>query len=518
MFCTNCGAQVPDKGKFCPVCGTQLVSIEDVAEELKSLADVAGSGLVEKMNPAKESQSVEIVTNGEKATDRIAPPTPKKEESEPVPASLKAVIGKTADYYLAEFEKVEKGESTKFNWAAFLLGIFFCFYRKCGDLFKKYFLIPVVIMIASMVILSIASLTFSLTPMFIGGAVSFIGSLWMFVSYIRFGKNFNKEYYAHCKSVLAGGDKKKYGTSLGCAILILIIALLLACAPTIISIISFNSSLDDFDVTSYDDSNATPSYDKNLSPSDEKNNLSNNLDTPDTPAIPNSNTPATSKNMPNWCSGIYYGNDVYSTITFSDMLNNTSNGPFHIFIYRLVDIENCVCTEVIDKNKISFTGNFDLDVGSVSGVLSHEDNGDISLTITESDWDMLPVGTSMVFYYEFLGDYSYLDTGEDPYGISGVYASIDTPSSRVFVSGSSDMVTLEIMNRNNTIAVATLSYGYDIENINDILYFSTYTVGSEEELSGSFDPSSAVLEIQDNYTYGELSAYGIYGMFFKQSF
>ena len=108
MFCTNCGKQLEEGSKFCPGCGTPVA---------QGYQDPSGHPSAEERPAAQEQQHA--------------------------PDTFETVIGRNAAYYLREFEKADAGEKTKFNWAAFFFGPFFCIYRKCGGFFKKYFLLPV---------------------------------------------------------------------------------------------------------------------------------------------------------------------------------------------------------------------------------------------------------------------------------------------------------------------------------------------------------------------------------------
>lgn len=253
MFCTNCGKKVPDESKFCPACGTFLYKEEEqitVKEQAPTVKPSPKPEPKHKSEITEKQQAATILT-----TEQEAPKIETgsyQQAAEATPSSvdtIEDVIGKNAAYYLSEFRKVDEGQKNKFNLTAFFLGLFFCFYRKCDDLFKKYFLIPVAILIAALIVTSIAFHSFSLPIIALGGILSTVGSVWAFVNYIRFGKNFNKEYCAHCKAVLATGNKKKYGTSIGSAIIVLAAVVVLSLLPSAISFLSiFGDSIgsDDF--------------------------------------------------------------------------------------------------------------------------------------------------------------------------------------------------------------------------------------------------------------------------------
>ena len=242
MFCTNCGKKVPDESKFCPACGTFLYKEEEQITVKEQAPTVKPSPKPEpkpKSEITEKQQAATILTAKQEAPKIETGSYQQAAEAAPSSAdTIEDVIGKNAAYYLSEFRKVDEGQKNKFNLAAFFLGLFFCFYRKCDDLFKKYFLIPVAILIAALIVTSIAFHSFSLPIIALGGILSTVGSVWAFVNYIRFGKNFNKEYCVHCKAVLATGNKKKYGTSIGSAIIVLAAVVVLSLLPSAISFLS----------------------------------------------------------------------------------------------------------------------------------------------------------------------------------------------------------------------------------------------------------------------------------------
>ena len=213
--------------------------------------------------------------------------------------------------------------------------------------------------------------------------------------------------------------------------------------------------------------------------------------------------------LPAWCSGSYYGQDLYSTITFPG-----ENGAFDIFIYRLVAIDNCTVTAQ-EEYQIAFTGEFDIDVGSVSGTLgSYDDGVTLTLTITDSDWDLLPAGTTMEFYCDYR-DPNYVSTS-DGYGLCGIYALPETPASRVFVwQDTEGTYFMTLANHGETVTALTLA-SWELENINDTVYFSTYTM-QEEGVSGAYDTLTGTLTLTPDSADSLLCAYGFDGIFFKQS-
>ncbi|BDF69465.1 hypothetical protein CE91St41_04440 [Oscillospiraceae bacterium] len=162
------------------------------------------------------------------------------------------IDGQSGNYYTNQFENIENSKKVRFNWAAFLFGPFFCLYRKCTSLLRKYFkhfisfsiIIPVILWLGLIVInptensqlyyIWIAYCLFALL------AVQFYGLL----CYIRFGKDFNRAYYIHCRHLIQNkATENKFCPSAGKAILAflgyytLIVFISIACAYSMASAI-----------------------------------------------------------------------------------------------------------------------------------------------------------------------------------------------------------------------------------------------------------------------------------------
>lgn len=172
MFCKQCGNSLDDNAKFCPACGTQVV--------------------------------VDVVSWGATGTEDTA-----------ANGDMRLVIGSNADYYLAQFAKIDRGEKPSFNIAALLFMLLHSLYRRCGgDIGKKYLLVPYLLTFGSLFLYALGVMTISLTLLGVASVCSGVGSLWLLINAIRLGKNFNAEYYEHCKAVLSAGKTDSYGTSM----------------------------------------------------------------------------------------------------------------------------------------------------------------------------------------------------------------------------------------------------------------------------------------------------------------
>lgn len=590
MFCTNCGKQIADDAKFCPSCGIATTKTAQPPFE----SDFTTNGATETPTTGPSVDKAAVQQNDAPASKRQKADSarngiPDAEQS--TGNSLETVIGKNSSYYLREFEKAESGEKCRFNWAAFFFSAFFCLYRKCGELFKKYFLIPIALVVAASVITAIGTATLSFAVMTVGGIISAAGSIWAFINCIRLGKNFNRLYYQHCKDLLTTGSRKQYGTSIISAVLLAVILVVLTSIVSVIATIGAFGGVSDaredrvllngeygiidpalpeeylylnfkngsLQLYYSDDPEDVISVNYEIFPSDTEGMYSLDIyvdaqaererffdfcqldenefavyfsdlitdgtegsaimvpfteeygfgnSSLDTSSTDIADVPSAVGSVPSWCSGLYYGDDIYSTITFRD--DGTS--MFDISIYRLVDIENCVIT-ASDENSIEFTGEFNIDVGSVSGTLSNWGNGDIELTITATDWDMLPVGTTMMFYYDYR-DPNYI-SGNSAYDICGIYVLPEIPANRLAIWENDGTIFLAMTNRNETLATATLA-SWELDRVNDCTYFTTYTIGAEEEISGYYDPSVETLDFYGTSEDSLLSACSFNGTFFRQ--
>ena len=159
MYCQKCGNEILDGASFCTSCGAPI----DGAAQPAAGAPQTGGGDA---------------------------------------AALEAMVARHAPYYLEEFQKLSRGEKAKFNWAAFLLGPAMCFYRKCANLFFKYFLLPILLLVAAYAVVVVGSGLFDLTLILAGTVLSSLAGIFVLVQYIRFGRNFNREYFAICKQRL----------------------------------------------------------------------------------------------------------------------------------------------------------------------------------------------------------------------------------------------------------------------------------------------------------------------------
>lgn len=194
MFCRNCGKELVENALFCSRCGTKI----EIATENNlysamepELMESLEKNIVAKVETFSEEKDIneEVIVTVEVGHEKDV--TDKND-------IYRELIGKNADYYLAAFEKIGRGEKTKFMWSSLFASLGLPLYRNCDEVAKKYYLIPYVLLLSSLILMPCATLFgFStLSMVLLGGSylVSMVGSIWLFVNAIRLGKKFPHLY------------------------------------------------------------------------------------------------------------------------------------------------------------------------------------------------------------------------------------------------------------------------------------------------------------------------------------
>ena len=231
MYCLKCGYKIPAGAAFCPNCGAK-VQAEEAVHHSDAPSNAAQPGTEDQPDTEPSGQSEQPAAQTEQGTqtepesqpDAVptagptippAAPQPVQNGAQPAGDPLAVMVGKHADYYLAEFKKIDAGQKPRFNWAALLFGPIMCFYRRSGELFKKYFLPVYIALLVSSLVLMVGMSSLNGPVAVVGGVLAFAVGVWGWVNAIRFGRNFNRDYYAHCKQQLAKpASERKGGTSI----------------------------------------------------------------------------------------------------------------------------------------------------------------------------------------------------------------------------------------------------------------------------------------------------------------
>lgn len=200
MFCPKCGHEMIPNGRFCTHCGADVQSMIQVPKD--------GSPQTDNAPPVSQTQDppmnhTQMQDRGGIGREKEAPSVQAEAEargSNIVPA----VADKNQVYYRTEFEGIDAGKKPRFNWAAFLLGPGMCFYRKCGNLFKKYFLLSLVLYFIGLSVTTIGTVQFDFMLMTVGGVAVGVGGVLLLVNSARFGLQFNRLYHKHCKGLPPG--------------------------------------------------------------------------------------------------------------------------------------------------------------------------------------------------------------------------------------------------------------------------------------------------------------------------
>ena len=212
----------------------------------------------------------------------------------------------------------------------------------------------------------------------------------------------------------------------------------------------------------------------------------------------------TTSDLPSWCTGEYYGNDIYSRLEFSPSMD----GTFHVDIYRFVALD-CHITGT-DGTGVTFEGELDNGQGTVAGTLTQYDR-DLSLQFTESTWPPFDPNTWMEFYPDTIESANYQPNAE--LDICGIFANSDAAATRLYVWDNSGTVELEMYNRGNSMGAYEIPFDVG-EWISDVFYFTTYDLQDGTEVSGSYDPSMSTIELWSDDPGSQFFSYR--NFFFRQ--
>lgn len=105
---------------------------------------------------------------------------------ENIAVAAAGLTGTKAGYFYDEFKKVVEGNACKFNWAAFLLGWAYPFYRKCPKIAFKVYKIPFAVLILLLIFVNMeytyhtqANESLALWMLLLSFACILIANIWL---------------------------------------------------------------------------------------------------------------------------------------------------------------------------------------------------------------------------------------------------------------------------------------------------------------------------------------------------
>lgn len=188
MFCQNCGNKIAESAAFCPKCGAKLTTEDTAQQTTKTPLSAVTAKPGEPISPQRESSEAAMLSGDNNL--------------------LKALIGKNSDYYLKQFDKIDRGEKS-FNWYAFFFAPILLLYRKQFTYFAKMLLPGYALLFIQMLLAGYATATFSLELMTIIPFTGLIIVIYTIVMSILCGKGFNKHYKTQLHTAIAGNQLKR---------------------------------------------------------------------------------------------------------------------------------------------------------------------------------------------------------------------------------------------------------------------------------------------------------------------
>lgn len=241
MFCSQCGAKLPDNIRFCPNCGAavEIPNVDFPQTPQNSIPDTPNSNPYYQQNQYNTMQQTGTQTaysyeqtssipqqNTTPLFSNVQQSVPQAYQTASVSqtpeeyrrAQLRELIGKNAEYYMSEFDKLQRNESCRWNWASFFLGLYHSAYRNTWKEWIRRIIRPVILQIVSAVLAAVFAmqaiahhgyivLTVLLLAVF-GGSI-----IWQLVTQILFAKNYNQIYYTYLQECLDGKRPRTVGTS-----------------------------------------------------------------------------------------------------------------------------------------------------------------------------------------------------------------------------------------------------------------------------------------------------------------
>ncbi len=181
MFCEKCGHKAEEGEVFCSNCGAKLPESPKTEPEPPKAPPV-------QQAPAQQPPVMETAAAMPTGDDRY-----------------RQIIGNNSDYYLQQFADIRAGGKGRINWASFFLTLYHAAYRGVWKDWVKAIIIPFAVM-------AVASLLAGLLwgSQFLVALVLLVvaagAEIWWIVSNILFAVHFNRVYFDHVEAKIAQND------------------------------------------------------------------------------------------------------------------------------------------------------------------------------------------------------------------------------------------------------------------------------------------------------------------------
>lgn len=242
MFCQKCGSKIADDAAFCSKCGVSIM--RDESREQAPIGTVTVSVV-----PPTQTLVIPAKTDASEAASAAVIAAENDDDRK----LLKILIGKNSDYYLKQFDKIDRGERS-FNWCALFFAPILLLYRKQISYFLKLLLPVYALSFVLMLVVSYGVATFNFSLISAAPIFGLIFAAYTIAMSIICGKGFNKHYKTHLNNVIAAKQvetfdertiKKLRPSAIIPMLFIILYALLTLVLNIAVKSIVVNSLLDD---------------------------------------------------------------------------------------------------------------------------------------------------------------------------------------------------------------------------------------------------------------------------------
>lgn len=126
----------------------------------------------------------------------------------PTKEFIKAIVGKHADYYVAQFEEIRNGGKGKINWAAFFFGLPHAAYRGVMDKWLRYIRFSLLFPMEQAIIAVIFHFCRMYEYNYYLSKLSIFFSIAYLICQFRFARNFNQVYKNHVQRKIFRKDSR----------------------------------------------------------------------------------------------------------------------------------------------------------------------------------------------------------------------------------------------------------------------------------------------------------------------